>query len=119
MIFWSPTACRWDVQKQASALQNDWRFEALVFSTNFRLGFNVEEFQTILPKNLIHHVVKGEPIYDFFEAWKQSAAETAAMKTYGAKQWFVAAGERLAERGYAIESQRKWLSKGYLVWKLD
>src|SRR6266487_3423173 len=48
--------------------------EALVFSTNFRLGFDVEEFQTVLPKNLIHHVQKGEPIYDFFEAWKASAA---------------------------------------------
>ena len=97
----------------------DWKLEALVFSTNFRLGFDVEEFQTILPKNYIHHVVQGEPIYDFFEAWKQSAAETAAMKIYGDKQWFIAAGERLAERGYAIESQRKWLSKGFLIWKLD
>src|ERR1041384_4735179 len=63
----------------------DWNFEALVFSTNFRLGFDVEEFQTILPKNLIHHVVPGEAIYDFFENWKRSAKETAAMKTYGAK----------------------------------
>jgi hypothetical protein len=105
-------------QEQVPALHTLWRFEALVFSTNFRLGFDVEEFQTILPKNLIHHVLKGEPIYDFFETWKQSAAETAGMKTYGAKQWFVAAGERLAERGYAIESQRKWLTKGYLIWKL-
>lgn len=97
----------------------DWKVEALVFSTNFRLGFDVEDFQTILPKNYIHHVVQGEPIYDFFEAWKQSAAETAAMKIYGAKQWFITAAERLAERGYAIESQRKWLTKGYLIWKLD
>ncbi len=63
--------------------------EALVFSTNFRTGFDIEEFQTILPKNLIHHVVMGEPIYDFFEAWKAAAAETAAMKTYGPRQWFV------------------------------
>lgn len=94
-----------------------WKFEALVFSTNFRMGFDVMEFQTILPKNLIHHVLKGEPIYDFFEAWKRSALETAAMKTYGAKQWFIAAGERLAERGYTVESQRKWLTKGYLIWK--
>lgn len=94
-----------------------WKMEALVFSTNFRLGFDVEEFQTILPKNLIHHVLEGEPIYDFFEAWKQAAAETAALKTYGAKQWFVAAGERLAARGYPIETQRKWLTKGYLIWK--
>ena len=96
-----------------------WRMEALVFSTNFRMGFDVEEFQTILPKNLIHHVVKGEPIFDFFEAWKQSAAETAAMKIYGDKQWFIAAAERLTEHGFTIETQRKWLSKGYLIWKLE
>jgi hypothetical protein len=96
-----------------------WEMEGLVFSTNFRMGFDIEEFQTILPKNLIHHVVPGQPIYDFFEAWKGSAAETAAMKTYGPKQWFIAAGERLVERGYAIASQRKWLTKGFLIWKLD
>ena len=95
-----------------------WTLEALVFSTNFRRGFNIEEFQTILPKNLIHHVMPGEPIYDFFEAWKQSAAETAAMKTYGSRQWFMAAAERLAERGYTIASQRKWLTKGFLIWKM-
>src|SRR5258706_2905711 len=35
-----------------------WNMEALVFNTNFRLGFDVEEFQTILPKNLIHHVLQ-------------------------------------------------------------
>ena len=57
-----------------------WKMEALVFSTNFRLGFNVEEFQTILPKNLIHHMMPGEKIYDFFEAWKRSTAETVAAK---------------------------------------
>ena len=95
-----------------------WIMEALVFSTNFRMGFDIEEFQTILPKNLIHHVVPGEPIYDFFEAWKQSAAETAAVRTYGPKQWFVAAAERLSERGYTIASQRKWLTKGFLIWKM-
>ncbi len=97
----------------------DWRFEALVFSTNFRLGFDVEEFQTILPKNLIHRVVKGEPIFDLFEAWKRSAKETSAMKTYGARQWFVAAAESLAGKGYKVNLQRKFLSRGYLVWYLD
>lgn len=93
-----------------------WKFEALVFSTNFRLGFEVEEFQTILPKNMIHRVVKGEPIYDFFEAWKRSAQETSAMKTYGTRQWFVAAAESLARRGYNIALQGTWLSRGYLIW---
>ena len=104
-------------QKQASGVQNLWGFEALVFSTNFRLGFDVEEFQTILPKNLIHHVIKGEPIYDFFEAWKRSAKETSAMKAYGAKQWFVASAESLAQKGYRINLHRKFLSKGYMIWE--
>ena len=107
-----------DIQELALALHN-WRHEALVFSTNFRLGFDVEEFQTILPKNLIHHVVKGEPIFNFFEAWKATAAETSAMKIYGARQWFIAAAERMAERGYAIATQRKWLAKGFLIWRME
>jgi hypothetical protein len=63
--------------------------------------------------------VKGEPIFDFFEAWKRSAAETSATKIYGDKQWFIATAERLAERGYAISTQRKWLTKGFLIWKRE
>src|SRR5512145_1796470 len=70
-----------------------WTMEALVFSTNFRLGFEITDFQAVLPKNHIHHVVPGEPIHDFFEAWKASAAETAAMKTYGLRQWFIHTAE--------------------------
>ncbi len=95
-----------------------WRVEALVFSTNFRLGFEITDFQAVLPKNYIHHVVPGEPIYDFFEAWKQSAAETAALKTYGLRQWFVHAAEALAQKGYKLNLQKKFLSKGYLIWEL-
>ncbi len=95
-----------------------WTMEALVFSTNFRLGFDVEEFQTVLPKNLIHHIVKGEPIYDFFEAWKASAAETAAMKIFGARQWYLHAAELLGRKGYKINLQKKFLSRGYLIWEL-
>ena len=96
-----------------------WKFEALVFSTNFHLGFDVAEFQTILPKNLIHRVVKGEPLYDFFETWKQSAEEISYAKTFGAKQWFIAAAESLARKGYKVNLQRKFLSKGFLLWHLD
>jgi hypothetical protein len=94
-----------------------WRMEALVFSTNFRPGFEVDEFQTILPKNLVHHVVPGEPIHDFFEAWKRSAAETVATRAYGARQWFGAAAQALARRGYKVNLQKKWLSRGWLIWE--
>lgn len=95
-----------------------WTMEALVFSTNFRLGFEITDFQAVLPKNYIHRVVRGEPIYDFFEAWKGSAAETAAMKAYGLRQWFVHSAEALAQKGYRINLQKKFLSKGWLIWEL-
>jgi hypothetical protein len=96
-----------------------WGMEALVFSTNFHTGFDVQEFQTILPKNLIHRVIPGEPIHSFFEDWKRAAAETSATKIYGPRQWFTAAAERLAAYGYPVETQRKWLIKGYLIWKQE
>lgn len=104
--------------KHALSSVERWNMEALVFSTNFRLGFDLTDFQAVLPKNLIHRVVPGEPIYDFFEAWKQSAAETAAMKTYGLRQWFIQSAEFLAQKGYKINLQKKFLSRGFLIWEL-
>lgn len=102
-------------QKPSSGIQN-WKMEALVFSTNFRMGFDITDFQAVLPKNYIHHVVPGELIHDFFEAWKRSAAETSAAKTFGLKQWFVASVENLAAKGYRIDLHKKLLAKGWLVW---
>ena len=96
-----------------------WDFEALVFSTNFRSGFDPAQFQAVLPKNYIHHVVPGEAIFDFFEAWKRSAAETISAKAWGTRQWFIAAAESLAEKGYKIGLQKKWLAKGWLIWNLS
>ena len=95
----------------------DWRLEALVFSTNFRTGFDINDFQAVLPKNLIHHVVPGEPVYDFFEAWKQSAAEASAMKAYGLRQWFMHSAEALVQKGYKVNLQKKFLARGYLIWE--
>lgn len=108
---WSANLARMQADKK-------WKMEALVFSTNFHVGFDVDEFQTILPKNLIHRVVKGNLIHDFFEAWKRSAAEASPAKVYGFKQWFVSAAEMLAQKGYKINLQKKFLSRGYLIWEL-
>jgi hypothetical protein len=104
-------------QKQASGLQS-WRFEALVFSTNFRLGFEIAGFQAVLPKNLIHHVQPNEPIHDFIESWKRAARETSHAKTFGLRQWFVSAAQKLADKGFDVDLRKKWLSKGWLIWKL-
>jgi hypothetical protein len=100
----------------ARKVENGWKMEALVFSTSFRMGFDITDFQAVLPKNHIHHVVKGELIYDFFEAWKRSAAETASAKVFGLKQWFAASAENLAVKGYRIDLHKKWLKKGWLIW---
>jgi hypothetical protein len=94
-----------------------WHKEALVFFTNFSLGFDPSEFQTILPKNYIHRIVPGEPIFDFFAAWKAAVAETSAMQSWGLRQWYIAAAEALAGRGYRINLRRKWLLKGWMIWE--
>lgn len=114
----TPFGQLWSANLVRKTENGGWNFEALVFSTNFRTGFDVEEFQTILPKNHIHHVVAGEPIHAFFEAWKRAAAENIGAKVYGLRQWFSATAEGLVTREYKIDLHRKWLSKGWLIWKL-
>jgi len=91
--------------------------EALVFSTNFRPGFDPADFQTILPKDLIHQVVPGTPIYDFFARWKQATWETVAQRTWGLRTWFAASAQQIAQSGYTIDQRRRWLARGYLVWQ--
>jgi hypothetical protein len=100
-----------------STSNSNWDHEALVFSTNFRSGFDPAQFQAVLPKNYIHHVVPGERIYDFFETWKRSAEETVQAKIWGARQWFGAAANNLAAKGYKVNLQTKWLTKGWLIWE--
>ncbi|MEZ4769305.1 MAG: hypothetical protein R2844_12865 [Caldilineales bacterium] len=86
-----------------------------MFSTNFRLGFDPGDFQAVLPKNLIHRVVPGEPVHDFFAAWRRAAQETSSMQVWGTRQWFRAAAERLAERGYRVATRPRLLNAGLLV----
>lgn len=94
-----------------------WRREALVFSTNFRGGAEPAHFQPVLPKDLIQRVVLGEPIHAFLAAWKQAAAETAALRVWGVRGWFVAAGRRLRAMGYRVDPRDAWLRKGFLIWR--
>jgi hypothetical protein len=94
-----------------------WEWEALVFSTNFRSGFEPSDFQAVLPKNLIHHMIPGEPIHEFFEAWKRAAAFASPARAWGLRQWFVASAERLALAGFDINLQQKWLGQGWLIWR--
>jgi len=94
-----------------------WQHEATIFSTNFRASFTPDDFQTILPKNLIHRMVPNEPIYNFFQDWKQATLTAIQYRAWGMRQWFVASARDLARRGYRIDCRRRWLHRGYLVWQ--
>jgi hypothetical protein len=112
----NPTGAIW-AANILRRIETGWEQEALVFFTNFHPGFDPENFQAILPKNYIHRVLPGEPIGDFFAAWKAAHAETSPMQTWGLRQWYVAAAESLTRRGYKINLRRKWLAKGWLIWE--
>lgn len=99
--------------------------EALVFSTNFRDGFNISSFQQVLPKNFIHRMTgSNEMIYNFFENWKRSYEQIGkTMKNIfniGIRQEFIITAKYLAEEyGYNIITKRKYLKNGFLVWLLN
>ncbi len=91
------------------------QYEGLLFSTNFRLGFDPAQFQAVLPKNLIHHMTPGEPIDGLMDAWKRAARETTATRVWGLRQWFIASAHRLVGLGYPIVLRPKLLNSGYLL----
>lgn len=93
-----------------------WLQEAIVFSTNFHDGFDPITFQTRLPKNLIHRMVPGEPIFDFFQAWKRATLLTVGEQVWGLRRWFAASAHQLAAIGYPIDRRRRWLNRGFMLW---
>lgn len=107
------------LRKQGVEQGAGWQKEALVFSTNFKTGFDPAQFQAVLPKNYIHRMVRMEPIYNFLQAWQKTTQETRAMQVWGIRQWFISSAQLLATRGYRINTRRKWLSRGWLIWQLD
>jgi hypothetical protein len=95
-----------------------WNPEALVFSTNFRSGFEPALFQPVLPKNHIHRMVPGEPIYGVLEAWKAAAHRTQAQRAWGLRRWFRASAEALAADGLDVVLPGRWLAWGFLIVRL-
>lgn len=95
-----------------------WRQEALVFSTNFRNGFDPAQFQAVLPKSHIHRMTPGEPIYDLLNAWKEAARRTLPERAWGLRRWFSASAQALAAGGVPVVLHSRWLALGYLIVRL-
>ncbi|HAY83409.1 MAG TPA: methylase [Chloroflexi bacterium] len=98
--------------------ESEAEYEGLAFSTNFRWGFDPGLFQSVLPKNLIHHMTEGEVIQQFFSDWKDACNETIGYKQYGLRHWFQESASALGQKGYSIDTRKKFLRSGYLVWKV-
>ena len=96
--------------------QGEIKSEGILFATSFNQPFEPRAFQAVLPKHLIHRVVKGHPIYDFFEAWERSATMSRGHAQFGNRQHFVAAAEDLATRVSGLVIRRPWLRNGWLLW---
>lgn len=92
-------------------------YEGLVFSTNFRWGFDPGLFQSVLPKNLIHHMNDGEIIHQFFTDWKNAANTAIGYKQFGLRHWFMETAVLLEQEGYQIDTRKKFLRSGFLIWK--
>lgn len=96
--------------------------EALVFGTSLKEPFDPTDLQAVLPKNLIHRVLPGEPIHAFFAAWLRAARAEVGRRAFGPRQWFVATAEALARdpgpHGWRIDTRRKWLRDGILIVRL-
>lgn len=101
--------------RTANAVALLWEAEALVFSTNFRWGFDPAQFQPVLPKNCIHRMRPGEPIYNLMEAWKAAARRTLPERAWGLRRWFSASLHALAADGFDVVLHGRWPALGFLI----
>lgn len=86
---------------------------ALVFSTNFREGFQPSMFQPRLPKNLIHRVTPGEPVHQLFTDWNAAFEHSLAWRPYGPRAVFFETARRLAAQ-HSLRTQRQLLHRGVM-----
>jgi SAM-dependent methyltransferase len=95
------------------------RHRALVFATNFRAPLDAGEFQTILPKRLIHRARAPGPLA-FFEAWRAALllARPAApgdTPRHRRLRWGRAAALLRARFGYPVDTRPRILRRGCLA----
>jgi hypothetical protein len=87
----------------------------LVLAPSLSLAFQPRDFQSVLPKNFIHHAEPGGPIDRFFAAW-HAAWEHARGQSTDSRKIFAQAALRLADRyGYTLDRRPALLRHGFLL----
>ena len=110
----NPTGRFW-VANLIRKQNNFLHYEGLVFSTNFRDGFNPQDFQPFLPKNLIHHMQSGHPIFEFIQAWSKAAQSTIHIREHGFQQWYASCIEEVEKMGFEVETRRSFTRRGFCI----
>jgi hypothetical protein len=95
-------------RRTLDGLQHD----ALVFGTNFRAELEPIDFQTILPKRLIHRMLDPIPAA-FFAAWRESHQIARGLARTRRGRWIAAAN--LLRNRYPIDTRNRITRRGYLV----
>lgn len=92
---------------------------SLVFGSNFREVHEPADYQTILPKRLIHRMLDPEP-GRFFEDWKRAASVARGRAAAGGprEQW-VATGDVLREMGWPLDARKRISQRGFLALATD
>jgi hypothetical protein len=90
--------------------------QALVFATNFRETHAPADYQSILPKRLIHRMLQREPAR-FFADWTRSAEIARAARGHASRreQWALAARDLRERFGWPVDQRERLVSRGYLV----
>lgn len=87
----------------------------LVFGTNFREAVDPAEFQTILPKRLIHHMLDDRPAA-FFHDWRRAVTLAVGRGLQRERAKWAWAARALHERfGWAVDMRERIVRRGYLV----
>lgn len=92
-----------------------WEKEGLVFFTNFKQTLDLNDFKAVLPKNLIHRMIPGESIFAFFQTWQSALNNTVGEKAWGNKRWFSAAILEMSRLGVNLSTDKKLISRGFLI----
>ncbi len=88
------------------------RHEALVFGSNLRAPVEAEEFQAILPKRLIHHMLDPTPAA-FFATWQREFVYWRSTPASPRRVWVQTILN--LRRSYPIELRHGLIRRGYLA----
>lgn len=87
----------------------------LVFGTNFKGNIAPSDFQTILPKRLIHHMLDA-PLAGFFGAWERAFALALAGGARTPRRRWHTTAQLLAQRyAYPIDTRPRITRRGFLA----